>query len=632
MCGIAGLFLPKDSGHQTADLRSMLDVLSHRGPNTQRTFINQDKTYQVAFARLAIIDLETAVQPIIEQKGERVLMGNGEIYNFQELRKQYSNYPFKTSGDIETILPLHSEFGEGFVQKLNGMFAIALYEARDHRLTLVRDRVGIKPLYWARTGFGGIIFASEIKALFASGLIQPTLNNEAVSKYIAYGYVPAPETLYRGVNKLPPGCLLRIEGNDEPKISNYWQISPIKDAPKSFEEASDLIMPLLKDSIKLQLASDVPMGALLSGGIDSSLMVALAAEQMQSSLKTFTVKFEGADIDETPLARLVSKQYRTDHNELTISTEEIIEKLPELVWYCEEPVFDASLLPNFLVEEALGETVTVILNGSGGDELFAGYNRYFKMQVEKGYNLIPRFFRRGLIEPIMNSVFPILSWKLSRAEKFDFDPGAYIHDHLTQFPEPYRQIIGNVQREPNPIQSMHFNRYVGPHQSAMLAVDIGTYLPEDLLLLLDRSTMASSVEGRVPFLDHRLIEAALSIPPNIRTPSDQPKGFEKLIAKEYLPFEILNAKKQGFESPVALWFRNKKFLAYSYEILSCPTAIKRGFWTKEGINYLFENPIINCFKIYSLLILELTILIHIRDTPIKKAPKTGLGSYVSRQS
>jgi len=627
MCGVAGLFLPNGIGDQRADLAAMLGVMSHRGPNGSRKFISSDKRYQAGFARLAVIDLETGEQPIIEKNGERVLMCNGEIYNYRELRKQYPNYPYQTHGDIETILPAHTALAGKFVEQLNGMFALALYERKPHRLTLIRDRLGIKPLYWARTTQGGFVFASEIKALFASGLINRALNLDAGSTYLSHGYIPAPQTLFKGVNKLPPGHSLVIDGEGQVVIKQYWKVGPADNVPSSTEQAADNLTALLEESIALQLRSDVPVGALLSSGIDSGLMVALAAKQSTQALKTFTVSFEGARIDEAPLAGLVAERYGTDHTKLTISASNVASKLPELVWHCEEPLFDASLLPNFLIEKALSGSVTVVLNGSGGDELFAGYGRYFQLPVERSYLLAPRWLRHGVIEPLMKTVAPMTSWRLARGEKFNDDPGAYLHEHLTQFPAPCRHMIGNRDPQPKIYQSNHFDSFDGPKQTAMLAADIATYLPEDLLLLLDRSTMAVSVEGRVPYLDHRFVEAALAIPPDFRTPGNQQKALERHMAKPYLPNAILNAPKQGFASPVPAWFKNTTLVDNAKRILGRQAGLERGWWTTEGISALFADPIGNAYRIYALLMLELSIIIHIENKPLPTAPKEGLGVY-----
>jgi len=307
MCGIAGLYLPEGAPLIEANLDAMASVMAHRGPDGRGRFVSPNRRYQGVFTRLAIIDLDTGDQPIESADGKRVLMGNGEIYNYVELRREVRDYPFKTQGDMEVVLPLATSLGDDFVHRLNGMYALALYDAGRHRLVLVRDRLGVKPLYWARLAGGGVLFASEIKALFASGLIAPAVNEAAVSSYLAHGYVPAPDTLFRGVNKLAPGSLLSVDDGGAIAIKRYWRATMADNLPQDPVDVEDHLRDLLRDSLRLQLRSDVPVGALLSGGLDSGLMVALAAQLTDKPVNTFTVRFPGAAVDESPLAGAVAE-------------------------------------------------------------------------------------------------------------------------------------------------------------------------------------------------------------------------------------------------------------------------------------------------------------------------------------
>ena len=356
MCGIAGLFLPRGAPLVEADLDSMGQIMRHRGPDGEGTYVSPDRRYQAEFRRLAIIDLETGDQPIVEGNGERVLMGNGEIYNYLELRREFSDYPFQTQGDMEVVLPLAAADGPGFVRRLVCMFALALFESRPHRLTLVRDRLGIKPLYWVRVKGGGILFASEIKALFASGLVRPVIDETAVSSYLGHGYVPAPDTLFAGVHKLPPGCLLVQEGDAEPAVTRYWRAKPAQNLPPRPDDMAEYFTGLLGDSVALHLRSDVPVGALLSGGLDSGLIVALAAQAAERQIQTFTVRFEGSTFDESPLARAVAERSGAPHRILELPAMGVGDHLPRLAWLSEEPLADAALLPNVLIEEAVAAT------------------------------------------------------------------------------------------------------------------------------------------------------------------------------------------------------------------------------------------------------------------------------------
>lgn len=626
MCGIAGLFLPQGATVVEANMDAMLAAMNHRGPDGEGRHTTEDRRFQAGFRRLSIIDLETGDQPIVDDARGRVLLGNGEIYNFKELRAAQPDYPYTTQGDMESVLALHAAAGETFVDGLNGMYALALYEKGLHQLTLVRDRLGVKPLYWAELNGGGILFASEIKPLLASGLVRPAIDEAGVASHLSHGYVPAPGTIYKGIRQLPPGHVLKASADGHITIKPYWQANPATDIPNSAEDIKAYLTDLLNDSVRLQLRSDVPLGVLLSGGIDSGLLVALAAEHTSEALKTFTVRFEGAPFDESPLAQLVAQRYGTDHTTIDLPAAGAGAYLGKLAWYADEPLNDPALLPNFLIEEALGRNLKVALNGTGGDELFAGYMRYFQTPIEKHYLNFPGWLRHGLIEPVSCALSPMTAWRLKRAEKFGSDPGGYLHDHTTLFAPPMRQLIGTELSAPNPAQATYANAYDGPNQSAMLAGDIATYLPGDLLNLLDRSSMAVSVEGRVPFLDHRLVEAALAVPPEIRTPGDRQKGLERVIAEPYLPDAVLNAPKRGFASPVPAWM--KAGLGRTIQrLLTRKESLDRGWWTKAGIDALSSDFDKHAFRLYHLAMLELTVRIHIESAPTSTPPEEAIEAY-----
>jgi asparagine synthase (glutamine-hydrolysing) len=620
------LFLPQGATVVEANMDAMLAALHHRGPDGEGRHTTEDRRFQAGFRRLSIIDLETGDQPIVDDARGRVLLGNGEIYNYKELRAAQPDYPYTTQGDMESVLALHAAAGEAFVEGLNGMYALALYERGPHQLTLVRDRLGVKPLYWTELSSGGVLFASEIKALLASGLMRPAIDEASVANHLSHGYVPAPGTIYKGIRQLPPGHLLKAGADGRITIEPYWQAAPATDIPESAEDIKAHLTALLSDSVRLQLRSDVPLGVLLSGGIDSGLLVALAAEQTSKQLKTFTVRFEGAPFDESPLAQLVAQRYGTDHSTIDLPAAGAGAYLGKLAWYADEPLNDPALLPNFLIEEALGKSLKVALNGTGGDELFAGYMRYFQTPIEKHYLNFPGWLRRGLIEPVTGALSPMTAWRLQRAEKFEGDPGGYLHDHTTLFAPPMRQLIGTQLSAANPAQALFANAYDGPNQSAMLAGDIATYLPGDLLNLLDRSSMAVSVEGRVPFLDHRLVEAALAVPPHIRTPGNRQKGLERAIAESYLPDTVLSAPKRGFASPVPAWM--KAGLGRTVQrLLTRKETLDRGWWTKAGIDALSADFEKHAFRLYHLAMLELTVRIHFESAPTSTPPEDALEAY-----
>lgn len=607
MCGIAGLFLPADALPVHADLDAMLAVMGHRGPDGQGRFISDDHRFQAGFVRLAIIDLATGDQPLVEPGGGRVMLGNGEIYNYRELRAELEGrgHRFRTAGDMEPALKLFGEKGVDFVHDLNGMYGLALWEPG--RLLLVRDRLGVKPVYWARLAGGGILFASEIKALFASGLVQAQVDEECIGTWLAHGYVPGPRTLWRGVNKLPPGALLKAEAGTI-TVERYWRPRAAAWAPTSMEEAKAHLTGLLDDAVKLQLRSDVPVAAMLSGGLDSGLIVALAARQLDRPLATYTVRFLGGAVDESPLAAEVAARYGTRHTTLDLDPNQAEALLPRLAWYADEPLADATLLPSHLINQLLSKETRVVLNGSGGDELFAGYGRYFPLPVEQRFLALPKPLRRTL-RAGMGLLSPFRGWQLARAEKYLGDRGGYLHDHTTLFPPSLRARLGVAGDGPVAAQSSYFSQFDGPADSATLAADISTYLAEDLLTLLDRTTMANSVEGRVPFLDHRLVEAALAVPPHIRNPGGRQKALERSMAADLLPASVLNAPKQGFASPVPAWFEGG--LGRSARLLlTRPQTLERGWWSRTGIDSMLAQPRRHAFPLYALMMLEMTVRLY----------------------
>lgn len=611
MCGFAGLYLPSGAQVREADLSGMLNAIGHRGPDGRSDFISDDKRYQVGFARLAIIDLETGDQPLFDNEAGLVLTGNGEIYNYLELRSAAGDYPFQTAGDMESVFPLIRRSGAEFIDHLNGMFAMAVFDQNAHSLTLVRDRLGIKPLYWIALTGGGVLFASEPKSLLASGLFTPEIDDEAISTYLAHGYVPAPDTIFKNVKKLPPAHRLRAASNGSIQIDRYWRAQPEISADRRNGFEAELLTELFRESVGLQLRSDVPVGALLSGGIDSGLMVALAAEQRETPINTYTVRFEGAPVNEGPLAAAVSKRYATTHLELTVAAEDISDHLLDLAWYCDEPIFDAALLPNYLIARELQKHVKVALNGTGGDEVFAGYGRYFILPIERNYLRLPVALRRAIIQPIAGIFSSMMAWRLKRASLFDSSRGDYLHGHTTLFPPPLREALGHRHADAVAAQQIAFDAYDGPPETAQLYADLNTYLPEDLLTLLDRTTMANGVEGRVPFLDHRFVEACLAVPPEVRAPNGQQKHLERRMAKPFLPTAVIEATKQGFASPVPIWFKNAKFVEMVRAILTRPETLDRGWWTANGVGRLLSNPTQHGFQLYSLLMLEVTTRIHI---------------------
>ena len=375
-------------------------------------------------------------------------------------------------------------------------------------------------------------------------------------------------------------------------------------------EIGECLLEKLSHSVFQQLRSDVPVGALLSGGIDSGILVSLAAKYVDTPLKTLTVEFEGANYNEAPLARLVADMYGTNHEEITVDLKAPDNLLPDVIWHLGEPLNDAALIPNYIVEYYMSKHVKVALNGSGGDELFAGYSRYSQLPIEKRYLRFPEKLRKNVIEPIIGTFSPHTVWKLKRAEKFFLDGGGYLHDHSTQFSGDMRYMIGNKQQNISAKQKQFFDEFIGERETAALYADFNTYLPDDLLILLDSTSMAFGVEGRVPFLDREFVELALSVPADIRNMGYINKGLEKTIAKKLLPYEIINAPKQGFLSPMQAWM-DGEFLKSVKTILTRPDCLARGWWTYSGILKILSKPKKYGFHIYTLLVLELIATIFV---------------------
>jgi asparagine synthase (glutamine-hydrolysing) len=345
-------------------------------------------------------------------------------------------------------------------------------------------------------------------------------------------------------------------------------------------------------------------------------MVAIAAGLITKPLETYTVRFEGSKVDETPLAAMVSERYSTNHHELELPASGVGNYLLRLAWHTEEPLNDAALLPNFMIQQALGKHLKVALNGSGGDEIFAGYGRYFQMPIERRFMALPTPIRYLA----QKCVSPMRSWQLERAGHFNGNRGQYVHEHTASFPAPVRAMIGTKQIIPDAVQARSFAIFSGDPQTGALIADLESYLPEDLLLLLDRSSMAASVEGRVPFLDHRLVEAALAVPSNIRTPAGKQKGLERRIASKFLPDPVLNAPKRGFASPVPNWMR-AGLGEQARRLLTRPESLERGWWTQKGVEDLLADTDQHAFRIYSLVMLELAVRLFI-EQPLSKTPPT----------
>ncbi|MEI8191785.1 MAG: asparagine synthase (glutamine-hydrolyzing), partial [candidate division NC10 bacterium] len=529
MCGICGVVYSEPGRVDDAVLKKASDLIMHRGPDDEGRHI--DGYAGIAMRRLAIIDLNTGHQPISNRDGSLHIVFNGEIYNFQELREplEKRGYPFKTRTDTEVILALYEEEGAACVKKLRGMFAFAVWDSRKRRLFLARDRVGKKPLLYA-LGPGFLAFASELRSLLCWP-VERRINAKAVDYYLSLQYIPSPHTIYAGIHKLPPAHTLTFEAG-KVTIERYWDL-PVGEPPLkcTVPEACEMIREKLKEAVRLRLISDVPLGAFLSGGIDSSIIVALMSELSDKPVKTFSIGFQEESFSELPYAREVAQAYGTDHRELIV-TADMADVLPKLAWHYGEPYADTSSLPSYFVSRETRRYVTVALNGDGGDENFAGYIRYFAMKAARLYDAVPGPLKRAAeaaAELLPEREAPLsFFWKLKRflrSAVFADIPRRHLQ-MICHFSERdkeglYTPAMLHAMGMDNDRERADAERYLdsaflrasqADFVNSMLYVDFTTYLPECLMVKMDIASMANSLEARAPFLDHEFIEMVFRLP------------------------------------------------------------------------------------------------------------------------
>jgi asparagine synthase (glutamine-hydrolysing) len=529
----------------------MADSIAHRGPDGDGFY--SDTAIALGHRRLSIIDLTTGDQPIFNEDRSIAIVFNGEIYNYQELRQDLikKGHRFRTTGDTEVIVHLYEDQGIECVRELNGMFAFAIWDAPKRQLFLARDALGEKPLYYVNTG-GEFLFASELKALMRHGDISREIDLAALDDYLAYGYVPAPRTIYRAVSKLPAGYRLLLQGG-QVDLARYWHPWPDTRLDLTEAEATRRLMALLADAVRLRLRSDVPIGAFLSGGIDSSLIVALAAQQ-NPGLRTFSVRIKQLGFDESGYARLVSERFRTDHHEIDVDVPKL-DVLPTLVRQFDEPFADASALPTYYVTQAASRQVKVCLSGDGGDELFAGYSQYRRGLVETCLDLLPL---RAPVLGTMASILPrrlpgvgfLTRMSMAGARRHQASVGLYYpSERRALFLPRYR---AGVDERAWLLADAHARVDLDEIERRMLADQL-SYLPEDILVKVDRSSMKNSLEVRVPFLDPRLVQFVNALPLRFKIDrASQKRLLRRLLVDVGLP-ELVNRPKQGFGIPLKAW-------------------------------------------------------------------------------
>ncbi|HEU4938833.1 MAG TPA: asparagine synthase (glutamine-hydrolyzing) [Vicinamibacterales bacterium] len=637
MCGIAGFADSRvdrgwnDNSDATANdnatLGRMCEAIRHRGPDDEGRRLMPGVA--LGMRRLSIIDLATGQQPIHNEDQSVWVVFNGEIYNYAELRAELigRGHRFYTNSDTETIVHAYEEWGQAGFARLRGMFGIALWDSRDGSLWLARDRVGIKPLHYTVIG-GRLYFASEIKSILASGGINPTLDFAALDHYLSFLYTPRDASIFAGIQKLPPGHLLQWHAGRQ-RITPYWEMPSEQWRPASEQEAADSLRGVLRDAVRSHLMSEVPLGAFLSGGVDSSLVVGLMAEASTQPVRTFSIGFDDPRYDELEHARVVARHFATDHHEFVVKPDALA-IIDDLIAHFDEPFGDSSAIPTWYVSEIARQHVTVVLSGDGGDELFGGYERYSPH---------PRIAAFDRYAPPASRKLASLVWPLlpHGATGKNFlrrvardDRGRYL-DQIGYFqPDEKRALLsddvlratGNADAEAR--LGRHFARLSHlPWDAQMMHFDFATYLPEDILTKVDRMSMAHSIESRVPLLDNSVVDFAATLPADLKIKNGRKKHLLKEAAANLLPSQILNRRKQGFAVPVGGWFRGdlRDFFA---DVLLSQRARQRGYFNGRFVDRIVREHMTgrrdHTLRLWALVVFELWHRQYLDPAPTVYAP------------
>jgi asparagine synthase (glutamine-hydrolysing) len=624
LCGIAGVAGIKPDPEV---LDRMAAAIIHRGPDAAGMMLDDQAGF--TFRRLSIIDLEGGHQPIYNEDESAAIMLNGEIYNYRELRAGLIDrgHRFRTRSDVEVVLHLWEEKREACLGDLRGMFALAIWNRREQSLFLARDRVGKKPLYYHAMAAGGLIFGSEIKSILQHPEVPRQPDLAAIDNFLTLQYVPSPHTAFRGINRVPPGSWLTWR-QGRVTVERYWQLDySEKDNAPEVELRNEMVR-LLTEAVRIRLESEVPLGAFLSGGIDSSAIVAFAAQSSSRPLKTFSIGFEHPTFDESRYARMVAEMYSTDHTELQIdgASPDLLEKI---VWHYDQPFGDSSAVPSFRIAQITRPHVTVVLNGDGGDESFAGYDRYRLARFSPFFRL-PSFVRTAMYA----SASPFLG-RIGRGRRV-------VQVKPTDFAEAYtatlthltagrksllyssRDMRALIGRRPPPLELMRASRH-STNVDAMLEADVNNYLPDDLLVKMDVASMAHSLEARSPFLDHKLMEFMAKVPSHYKLRAGQSKYLLKSALRGTIPDEILSRRKMGFGVPLANWLRCDLRELVEDTVLS-PTALARGYFRHEALHEIVRIHNLGRdefqYVIWDLLMLEMWHQTYIDRQPTPRSATT----------
>lgn len=595
MCGIAGFVsLDRQEPLQEtrAQLHEMCEVIRHRGPDDEGLYV--DGGVALGMRRLSIIDLATGHQPIANESGTVWTVFNGEIYNYRALRQQLQQrgHRFMTATDTEVIVHGYEEWGEQVFRHLYGMFGIAIWDTRTRTLLLGRDRLGIKPLYWTQAG-GRLYFGSELKSILLGPEVRRDLDVDGLDHYLSFLYTPPDGSIFSGIHKLPPGQLLHWR-DGHCRTTSYWQVPRGETFAGTEADARTALHAYLRDAVSSHLVSDVPVGAFLSGGLDSGVVVGLMAQASSTPVRTFSIGFDEPEFDELDGARQVARHFHTDHHELVVRPD-AVSLLDELIGHFDEPFADASAIPTYYVSKLAGEHVKVVLSGDGGDELFGGYDRYIPHRHVAAFDRLAPSPVRGLAG--------LAGWCLphgARGKNFlrhvGRDARGRYLDAIRFFsPDEKRALLtthtrGHRRRDdPEALAAERFHRFDGLSWPAqMMRFDSETYLPEDVLTKVDRMSMAHSIESRVPLLDHRLVEFAASLPASLHVRHGQRKQLFRQVASDLLPAAILARPKRGFGVPLSIWFRGHLRELFADTLLST-RALARGYFKEAFVRQLVNE-------------------------------------------
>jgi asparagine synthase (glutamine-hydrolysing) len=623
MCGVHGYIRLDGGPAERAPLDAMGNVTVHRGPDDAGFHV--DGPCAIGMRRLSIIDVATGHQPLRSADGTLWLVCNGEIYNYRELRTELAGrgHSFLTQSDSEVILGLYQEMGDRCVERLNGMFGFALWDSVRRRLLIGRDRLGIKPIYTLNDG-KRFAFASEAKALLALPGVSAALDADALPGYLHLGYVVAPHCLLSGIRKLPAATVLTIEGRSVTE-RRYWRIEGHIDRRRSAEEWTSIVRERIEQSVRMQMVSDVPIGAFLSGGIDSSAVVGFMSRHSSEPVRTYSIGFTGGAADnfynELPYAALVANRFATEHHEIVVKPD-VVGLLPHLAWHLDEPMADTAFITTYLVAKFARESVTVILSGVGGDEIFGGYRRYLGDHVQRRFATLPTWLQQLAMRtgrhlpadrhsPLLNAA----RYAKAFLAAVDLPPAARYSAFLQVYAHAeIGELLLSDARCGDAIADAFGRADSTDEINRLLVVDAETQLPDDLLMLTDRMTMAASLECRVPFLDHELVELAATIPADIKMRGGELKHVMKRALADLLPPQILNRKKRGFGMPMGAWLK-RELAPVLRDVLSPSSLAARGLFRPQAVQRLIAdhqaNRIDGTDRLLALLNLEIWSRIYL---------------------